>query len=118
MASNGICKNKTKGNDTYIKCQENEFLDMFVDYFLKQFLICLGFFINSIAIWILVTNKKMQNIFLHLLACSLVADNGFLFMALLTTLFYQFKYMSLVGIAAYVSIPFKEIFYTANLLIT
>ena len=117
-ASNEICKTKGKGNDTYIKCQENEFLDMFVDRVLKQLLNCFGFFINSIAIWILVTNKKMQNIFLHLLACSLVADNGFLFMELLTTLFYEFRYMSLVGVAAYVSIPFKEIFYTANLLIT
>ena len=118
MASNGICKNKTKGNDTYIECKDNEYLELLVDRVLKQLLSCFGFFINSIAIWILVTNKKMQNIFLHLLACSLVADNGFLFMELLTTLFYEFKYMSLVGIAAYVSIPFKEIFYTANLLIT
>ena len=100
---------------------ENFYLDLLVDKILKQALACFGIFINSIAIWILVSNKKMQNMFLHFLACSLIADNGYLLMALLTTLYWEFKVNSSLffnGMVGYITIPFKEVFYTANVLIT
>jgi len=102
----------------YCDGHENVFMDKFFDEVLKQILIVLGIFINSIAIWILVSHKKMQNMFLHLLALSLVANNGFMIMALITTLFYEFKVKTLAGIVSYMSIPFKEIFFTASVLIT
>ena len=105
-------------NCSVINGHENYYLDLIVDEIVKQVLICLGKFINSIAIWILVTHKKMQKMFLHLLACSMVANNGFLLMALTNTLFYEFKLNFLAWPVAYVSIPFKEIFFTAELLIT
>jgi len=105
-------------NDDFCDGHENQFLDKVIDEVLKQVLICVGIFINSIAIWILVSHKKMQNMFLHLLACSLVSSNGFMIMSLITTLRYEFKVKSLVPIASFISIPFKEIFFTASILIT
>ena len=110
--------NTTTIKDEFCDGDENYYLDRIVDEILKQVLICLGIFINSIAIWILMTHKKMQNMFLHLLACSMVADNGFLLMALITTLFYEFKLNFLAWPVSYISIPFMEIFFTAGLLIT
>ena len=114
-----VFSNNTKTlKDDFCDGHEDQVLDKVIDEVLKQILIVFGIFINSIAIWILVSQKRMQNMFLHLLACSLVADNGFLVMALITTMYYEFKVKQLAGIVSYMSIPFKEIFFTGNVLIT
>jgi hypothetical protein len=77
-----------------------------------------GIFMNSIAIWILVTAKKMQSMFLHILAFSFVCDNGYLFAEILSTMYYEFKVEDVMWFLPYFAFPFKEIFYTANILIT
>ena len=77
-----------------------------------------GIFMNSIAIWILVTAKKMQSMFLHILAFSFVCDNGYLFAEILGTMYYEFKLEDFMWFLPYFAFPFKEIFYTGNILIT
>ena len=97
---------------------ENEFMSFWLDGVFKILVGCFGIFINSLAIWILVTQQKMQNMFLHILTCSLFFDNGYMLMEVLTTLYWDFNVKGLVWLLPYVAYPFKEVFYTCNILIT
>ena len=105
-----------------VRARANPDLDFWVDGILQLLLGLFGIFINSIAIWILVSKKKMQLMFLHLLACFLIVDNAYLLMSMLTTLHYEFKLTTgsygLTWIIANFTIPFKDIFYTAGVLLT
>ena len=74
---------------------ENEFLNVWLDGVLKLCLACFGLFINSIAIWILVTEKKMQRMFLHILTSSFLVDNGYMLMEILASLYYEYKITAL-----------------------
>ena len=78
----------------------------------------LAILINSLAIWILVRQQKMQSMFLHILTCSLVFDNGFILMQVLIALFYDFKLSGLVWLLPHFAFPLKEVFYTCNILCT
>ena len=78
----------------------------------------LGLFLNSMAIWILVTEKKMQRMFMHLLAFSLVCDNGFILADILTTCYHELHLDIFVWTLPWFAYPFKEIFYFANIFIT
>ena len=108
----------TNGTGACPRHDENPFMDFWIDGILKLCLGCFGIFMNSLAISILVTQKKMQSMFLHILTCSLICDNGYMLMEMLTTLFYEFKVNDLVWIIPHFAFPFKEIFYTSNILIT
>ena len=78
----------------------------------------LGIVMNSIAIWILITERKMQSMFLHILTFSFVCDIGYLFAEFLATLHHEFKVHGLVWLLPHFAYPFKEIFYAANILTT
>ena len=78
----------------------------------------LGIFMNSVAIWILVSERKMQSMFLHILTFSFVCDIGYLFAEILATLHHEFNVYDLVWLLPYFAYPFKEIFYAANILTT
>ena len=89
-----------------------------VDGILKMCMGLLGIVMNSIAIWILVTERKMQSMFLHILTFSFVCDIGYLFAEFLATLHHEFKVHDLVWLLPHFAYPFKEIFYAANILTT
>ena len=97
---------------------ENLFMKFWFDGVFRIFIGCLGFSMNSLAIWILISHKKMQSMFLHILTCSLIFDNGYLVMDMLTLLYYNIKVEALIWILPYITFPFTDIFYTANILIT
>ena len=78
----------------------------------------LGLFLNSMAIWILVTEKKMQRMFMHLLAFSLVCDNGFILADILTTCYHELHIDIFALTLPWFAYPLKEIFYFANIFIT
>ena len=97
---------------------EDRFMDFWVDGVFKLFIGGLGISMNTIGIWILITQQRMQNMFLHILTCSLVFDNAYMAMEMLSTLYHEFKITFLVWILPQVVYPFKEIFYTCNILVT
>ena len=97
---------------------ENSFMDFWLDGVCKLFIGCLGIFMNAIGIWILITQQRMQNMFLHILTCSLACDNGYMLMEMLGTLYHEFKVKFLVWILPQIVYPLKEIFYTSNILVT
>ena len=97
---------------------ENRFMDFWVDGVFKLFVGNLGIFMNTIGVWILITQKRMQNMFLHILTCSLICDNGYMAMEMLSTLYHEFKVGFLIWILPQFVYPFKEIFYTCNILVT
>ena len=70
------------------------------------------------AIWILVSEKKMQRMFMHLLAFSLVCDNGFILSAFLTICYHEFDLAIFMWTLPWLAYPLKEIFYLANILVT
>ena len=78
----------------------------------------LGLFLNSMAIWILVSKEKMQRIFMHLLAISLVCDNGFIITDFLTACYHELDLDIFVWTLPWFAYPLKEVFYLANILIT
>ena len=73
---------------------------------------------NSVAIWILLSEKKMQSMFLHILAFSFVCDNGYILAEIIATLYHEFGVVELMWTLPYFAYPFKEIFYAANILTT
>ena len=98
--------------------KENAFMDYWIDGVLKICGGCFGSIMNAIAIWILVSEKRMQKMFLHILTCSLLFDNGYMLMEIITTMYWEFKVKNLVWILPHLAYPLKEIFYTANILTT
>ena len=78
----------------------------------------LGLFLNSMAVWILVGEKKMQRMFMHLLAFSLLCDNGFILTDILTTCYHELHIDIFALTLPWFAYPLKEIFYFANIFIT
>ena len=78
----------------------------------------IGFFVNCIAIKILVSQKKMQKMFHHLLTCSLIIDNCYIFVSSMSTIYYFFNVEWIIWAFPYFVIPFEQISYVANVLIT
>ena len=78
----------------------------------------LGLFLNSMAVWILVSKKETQRMFMHLLAFSLVCDNGFILSDFLTICYHELHLDIFVWTLPWFAYPLKEIFYLANILIT
>ena len=120
-ATTNITSNTGFDNNTStsnLQSDENYFMNFWLDGIFKLIVGFLAMFMNSIAIWILVSQKKMQNMFLHILTCSLIFDNGYMLMEILCTLYWEFKVSFLVWILPYIAYPLKEIFYTSNILIT
>ena len=70
------------------------------------------------AIWILVCEKKMQRMFMHLLAFSLVCDNGFILSDFLTICYHELDLAIFMWTLPWFAYPLKEIFYLANILVT
>ena len=70
------------------------------------------------AVWILVGEKKMQRMFMHLLAFSLVCDNGFILTDILTTCYHELHLDIFAWTLPWFAYPLKEIFYFANIFIT
>jgi len=100
------------------KPSSEKWFKFLVDGVLKMCMGLLGIFMNSIAIWILVTERKMQSMFLHILTFSFVCDIGYLFAEFLATLHHEFNVYDLVWLLPHFAYPFKEIFYAANILTT
>ena len=98
--------------------KEHELMEFWVDGVLKIALACCGIFINTIAIWILIGQEKMQTMFLHILTCSFIVDNGYMLMEILVTMYFDFQIYSLAWILPHLAFPFKGIFYTFHQLIT
>ena len=98
--------------------KENYIVNLLLGKVLKFGIQGLGLFLNSMAIWILVTEKKMQRMFMHLLAFSLVCDNGFILTDILTSCYHELHMDIFVWTLPWFAYPFKEIFYFANIFIT
>ena len=97
---------------------ENRLMDFWLDGVFKLSIGSLGIIMNTVGIWILCTQPRMQSMFLHILTCSLACDNGYMAMEMLSTLYHEFKISFLVWILPHFVYPFKEIFYTCNILVT
>ena len=97
---------------------ENRLMDFWLDGVFKLSIGSLGIIMNTIGIWILYTQPRMQSMFLHILTCSLACDNGYMAMEMLSTFYHEFKISFLVWILPHFVYPFKEIFYTCNILVT
>ena len=93
-------------------------MHLLFQYVLKIGIQGLGLFLNSMAIWILVSEKKMQQMFMHLLAFSLVCDNGFILSDFLTICYHELHLDIFVWTLPWFAYPLKEIFYLANILVT
>ena len=98
--------------------KQNYFVDLLFGKGLRFGIQGLGLFLNSMAIWILVSKEKMQRIFMHLLAISLVCDNGFIITDFLTACYHELDLDIFVWTLPWFAYPLKEIFYLANILIT
>ena len=98
--------------------KENYIVNLLFKKGLKIGIQGLGLFLNAMAIWILVSEKKMQRMFMHLLAFSLVCDNGFILADILTTCYHELHLDIFVWTLPWFAYPFKEIFYFANIFIT
>ena len=95
-----------------------EFAEFWIDGILTSFIAAVGFALNSFAIYILLTRKNMQNMFNHLLVCSFVTDNVFLFTSAFPRLYYNFHVNFVVWMIPHFAYPFEEIAYTMNILLT
>ena len=98
--------------------KENYIVNLLFKKGLKIGIQGLGLFLNSMAIWILVSEKKMQRMFMHLLAFSLVCDNGFILSDFLTICYHELHLDIFVWTLPWFAYPLKEIFYLANILVT
>jgi hypothetical protein len=115
---NGSIFSFNNKNNSSVQSDADYFMDFWLDGMFKLVVGLLGIFMNSIAIWILVSERKMQKMFLHILTCSLISDNGFLITDMFCNLYHKFKVSSLAWILPYTAYPFKDIFYTSNILTT
>ena len=77
-----------------------------------------GFILNSLAIWIFITKKRMKSMFNRTFIYLLVANNLYLVCETLLTMYYNFGFKYVVWTLPYVAIPVKGISRTAGLLIT
>ena len=77
----------------------------------------LGLFLNSMAIWILVSKQSMQKMFMHLLGFSLVCDNFFILLDFIIACYHELGLSFLVWTLP-VFYTLKEVFYLANILCT
>lgn len=95
-----------------------EFQNFWIDGVVRFTFLCVGFIINGISISLLLSKKKLQSMFNHLLACSLITDNCYLFVQAFLLVFYQFDALSIYWLLPYFAFPFQDVFQTANALLT
>ena len=116
--NNGSMVSSNNNNSIIFHSDANYFMKFWLDGVFRLVVGSLGIFMNSFAIWILVSEQKMQNLFFHILACSLISDNGYLLMDMFCALYHEFNVYSLAWILPYTAYPLKRIFYTSNILTT
>ena len=100
--------------------KESDFPAYWIDGVFRMLLIFTGLTVNSMAIWILLTTKKLQGLFNHLLVYLFAANNFCLVCLTFLLLFHHlhFQTKSIICITAYLAYPFRDILLTASVLIT
>ena len=77
-----------------------------------------GITMNTLAVCIFATRKKMKSLFHRILMCLLLADNLYLACTILSSVYFDFDIDDIVWIMPYFVLPFKDISRTACLLTT
>ena len=77
-----------------------------------------GITMNTLAVCIFETRKKMKSLFHRILMCLLLADNLYLACTILSSVYFDFDIDDIVWIMPYFVLPFKDVSRTACLLTT
>ena len=109
------CKNSTIGGNSSIT--ETFDVSFWIDGVLISIIAAIGFILNNISLFILVSKKNLQNVFNHLLVFSFIAQNLYIFSSAFPRFYYNLKINLVVYFMPYFAHPLKEISLTLNILI-
>ena len=109
------CKNFPIGGNSSIT--ETFDVSFWIDGVLISIIAAIGFILNNISLFILVSKKNLQNVFNHLLVFSFIAQNLYIFSSAFPRFYYNLKINLVVYFMPYFAHPLKEISLTLNILI-
>ena len=81
------CKNATSGGNASVT--ETFDVSFWIDGVLISIIAAIGFILNNIAFFILVSKKNLQNVFNHLLVFSFIAQNLYIFSSAFPRFYYN-----------------------------